>query len=95
MLSELRYSDRSFLVRAKQDADFYIDKIGFKDCKEREAVKKDLLQSGVQSSVHVSEVFSNPGKTCWRWICEQGLERSCPTCNSVVTFTTRKTYFDC
>ena len=30
--------------------------------KEREAVKKDLLQLGVHPSIHVAEVFSNPGK---------------------------------
>ena len=34
----------------------------FKDCKVREAVKKDLLQLGVHPSVHVAEVFSSPGK---------------------------------
>ena len=39
-----RYSDSSFLVQAKQAADSYLDKIVFKDCKEREAVKKDLLE---------------------------------------------------
>ena len=39
-----------------------IDKIVFKDCKERDAVKKDLMQLGVRSSVHMEEVFSNPGK---------------------------------
>ena len=75
-----RYSDSSFLVQAKQDADSYQDKIVFKDCKEREAVKKDLLQSGVHSSVHVAEGVSNPGKVLstdlvshldWRWICGQ------------------------
>ena len=42
---------------------FYLGKLVFKDCKEREAVKKDLLQLGVHSSVHVAEVFSKPGKT--------------------------------
>ena len=58
-----RYVDRSFLVQAKQDTDSYLDNIGSKDCKVREAVKKDWLQLDVHSAVHVAEVFSNPGKT--------------------------------
>ena len=57
-----RHSDRSFLVQANQDTDSCLDKIVFKDSKEREAVKKYLLQLGVHPSVHVAEVFSNPGK---------------------------------
>ena len=57
-----RDSDRSFLVQAMQDTDAYLDKNVFKGCKERDAVKKDLLQLGVHPSVHVAEVFSNPGK---------------------------------
>ena len=57
-----RYSDRSFLVQAKQDTDSYLDKTVVKDCKEREAVKKDLVQLGVHPSVHVAEVFSHLGK---------------------------------
>ena len=57
-----RYADCSFLVQAKQDIDSYLDKSVSKDCKEREAVKKDLFQLGVHSSGHVAEVFSNPGK---------------------------------
>ena len=62
-LSFKRYSDRSFLVQAKQDTDAYLDKIVFKDCKEREVVQKDFLQLGVHPSAHVASVFSNPGKT--------------------------------
>ena len=50
-----------FLMQVKQDADAYLDRI-FKDCKVREAVKKDLLQLGVNSSVQVAEVFSSLGK---------------------------------
>ena len=59
-----RYSGGSFLVQATQEADSYLDKNVFNDCKEREAVKKDLLHLGVHSSVHVAEVFSSSGKTC-------------------------------
>ena len=47
------------------DADSYLDKIVSKDCKEREAVRKDLLQLGVHSSVHVAEVFSDLGNWCF------------------------------
>ena len=61
--SEFDRLQRSFLVQAKQDTDAYLDKIVSKDCKEREAVKKDLLQLGVHSSVHVAEVFSSSGKS--------------------------------
>ena len=60
-----RYADGTFLVQAKQDTDSYLDKNGFQRLQgERKAVKKDLLQLGVRSAVHVAEVFSNPGKTC-------------------------------
>ena len=59
-----RYSDRSFLAHAKQDTNSYLDQTVFKDCMEREAVKKDLLQSSVRSSVHVAEVFKIQEKTC-------------------------------
>ena len=38
-----RYSDCDFLMHVKQDADAYLDRIVFKGCKVREAVKKDLL----------------------------------------------------
>ena len=81
-----RHSDSSFLVQAKQDADSYLDTTVFKDCKEREAVKKDLFQLGVYSSVHVAEVLSNPGTWPRSWIGvgfadRMGLE-SCPTCKS-------------
>ena len=48
-----RCLDRSFLRQAKQDTDSDPDKIVIKDCKEREAVKKDMLHFGVHSSVHV------------------------------------------
>ena len=59
-----RYSDCDFLMQVKQDADAYLDRIVFKDCKVREAVNKlkDLLQLGVHPSVHVAEVVSSPGK---------------------------------
>ena len=79
----------------------------FKDCREREVAKKDLLQFGVHPSVHMAEVFSNPGKArfcpqIWfhHWYSvgsanRMGLEWSCPTCKNVVTFTTRKANFDC
>ena len=68
-------------MQAKQDADSYLGKLVFKDCKEREAVKKDLLQLGVHSSVHVAEVFQILEKRVlstdfvspldWLWICGQ------------------------
>ena len=38
-----RYADCDFLMHVKQDADAYLDRIVFKGCKVREAVKKDLL----------------------------------------------------
>ena len=60
-----RYADRSFLVQTKQDTGSYLHKIVSKDCKVREAVKKDWLHFDVHSSVHVAEMFSNPGKTCF------------------------------
>ena len=40
-----RYADRSFLVHAKQDADSYLDIIVSRDCKNRDAVKKELVAS--------------------------------------------------
>ena len=58
-----RYSDGSLGVQVKQNPDTYFDSIGFKVCKERQAVKKDMLQLGMYLSVHVVEVFSNIGKT--------------------------------
>ena len=84
-----RYSDCDFLMQVKQDADAYIDRNVFKDCKVR-AVKKDLPQLGVHPSVHVAGVFSSPGKARFvhrirshPWISvgsenRMGLERSCP-----------------
>ena len=100
-----RYADRSFLVQAKQDTDSYRDNIVSKDCKEREAAKKDLLQLGVHSSRGRSDFKSWKGAFCPRtwshpWISvgpenRMGLERSCPTCENVVTRATRKANVDC
>ena len=101
-----RFSDCDFLMQVKQDADAYLDRIVYKDCKVREAVKKDLLQLGVHPSVRGGSVFKSwKGAVCpqiWSdpWIClgsenRMGLERPCPTCKNMVTFATRKADFDC
>ena len=58
-----RYSDCSFLVQVKQDADANLETTVLKKLqRDREAVKKDLLKFGVHPSVHVAEVFSSLGK---------------------------------
>ena len=73
-----RCLDRSFFLRqAKQDTDSYPYKIVIKDCKEREAVKKFLLQFVVHSSVHVAEVCTNSGKA--RFVHRIGLSTLCHT----------------
>ena len=41
-----------------------LDKTVFKDCKERPAVRMDLLQLSVHSPGHITEVFSDSGKVC-------------------------------
>ena len=59
-----RYSDRSFLLQSQPRCALLPRQNCFQRLpreREREAVK-DLLQPGVHSSVHVAEVFSNPGK---------------------------------
>ena len=53
-----RYADRCKPSRTQIP---YLDQIVSQNCNEREAVKKDLLQLGVHSFVHVAEVFSIPG----------------------------------
>ena len=52
-----RYSYDSFEVQALKNSGTFFDRVGFKACKERQSVKKDLLQLGVHSSVYVAEVF--------------------------------------
>ena len=54
-----RYSDGYFLMQVKQNADTYLDRIFSNDHREREIVKKELIQVGVHPSVHVAEVFSS------------------------------------
>ena len=56
-----RYSDCDFLMQVKQNADVYFDLIFSNDRRNREIVKKELIQLGVHPSVHVAEVFSSPG----------------------------------
>ena len=68
-----RYSDDSLAAQVKQNPDTDLDRIGFKVCNKRQAVKKDLMQLGAHSRVHVAEVFSNPGKTV---CCTQTRSRS-------------------
>ena len=53
------------------DCSFLVDRNVSDDHKEREAVKKDLLQLGVHPSVHVAEVFSSLGKV--RFVYKFGL----------------------
>ena len=55
-----RYSDCVFLMQVKQNADAYLDRIFSNDRRERETVKKELIQLGVHPSVHVAEAFSSP-----------------------------------
>ena len=47
-------------MQVKKNADVYLDRFVSNDHRERETVKKELIQLGVQS-VHVAEVFSSPG----------------------------------
>ena len=49
-------------AHVKQDPD--LGRIVSRAVRRGRAVKQDLLQSSLHSSVHVAEVFSNPGKTC-------------------------------
>ena len=55
-----RCSDCDFLMQVKQNADTYLDRTFSNDHRKKETVKKELIQLGVHSSVHVAEVFSSP-----------------------------------
>ena len=76
-----RYSACDFLTQAKENADVYLDRTFLNDRRNRETVKKELIQLGVHPSVHVAEVFQAPGlhvlstdlvsTLYWRLICEQ------------------------
>ena len=56
-----RHSDHDFLMQVKLSADVFFDRICPNDRRKRKIVKKELVQLGVHSSVHVAEVFSSRG----------------------------------
>ena len=102
-----RYSDRDFLMRVKQNAGVYLDRIFSNNRRKRETVKKELIQLGVHPSVHVAEVFSSPRTA--RFVHRFGLtlgsafdlrtgwdlNDQAQRAKNVVTFATRKANFDC